>query len=134
MKAYKHVTGNNEQEACFKFADKAFYKVELSAEEEASLKKEALYDKYYILYEWDFESHADNDGGIDAWDFGEKEIAVEPEESILLNGKVIGFYSHSRVFLIDGGTSYAGGRGSENIGGWGDVSSSTSYTLKQKTK
>ncbi|MBQ8885612.1 MAG: hypothetical protein IJY62_04520 [Clostridia bacterium] len=133
MKAFKHVTGNG-QAPIFKLGDKAFYEVELSAMEEAALKKEALYDKYYILYEWDFESHADNDGGIDAWDFGEKEIVITPEESILLDGKVIGFYSHKRVFLIEGGSSYAGGRGTESIGGWGDVSSSTSYTLKKKEK
>ena len=133
MKAYKHVTDNREN-PIFKLDDKAFYEMELSTAEEASLKKEALYDKYYILYEWEFESHADNDGGIDAWDFGEKKIDIEHNESILLNDKVIGFYSHSRVFLIEGGTSYAGGRGAENIGGWGDVSSSTSYTLKKKEK
>lgn len=133
MKAYKHVTAV-EQEPLFSLADKAFYETELSAAEETALKKEALYERYYILYEWDFESHADNDGGIDAWDFGEKEIAITPEQSILLNGKVIGFYSHSRVFLIEGGAAYAGGRGAENIGGWGDVSSSTSYTLKKKEK
>ncbi len=128
MKAYKHTTDNG-QDPVFKIEEKAFYEAELSTEEEEVLKKEALYEKYYILYEWDFESHADNDGGIDAWDFGEKELAISPEESILLDGKVIGFYSHRRVFLIDGGVSYAGGRGTESIGGWGDVSSSTSYTL-----
>ena len=133
MKAYKHVA-ENAQDSVFKLGDKAFYEVEISVEEEASLKKEALYDEYYILYEWDFESHADNDGGIDAWDFGEEKIAIAPENSILLDGKTIGFYSHRRVFLINGGSSYAGGRGSESIGGWGDVSSSTSYTLKKKEK
>ena len=133
MKAYKHVTGNG-QDPIFKLGDEAFYEVELSAEEETSLKKDALYDEYYILYEWDFESRADNDGGIDAWDFGEKEIVIAPDESILLNGKVIGFYSHRRVFLIEGGAIYASGRGAESIGGWGDVSSSTSYTLKKKEK
>ena len=131
MKAYKNTTENG-QPPVFKLGDKAFYEAELTAEEEETLKKEALYEKYYILYEWDFESHAENDGGIDAWDFGEKELVIDPEESILLDGKVVGFYSHSRVFLIDGGTSYAGGRGAENIGGWGAVSSSTSYTLKKK--
>ena len=133
MKAYKHLT-NNGQEAVFKLDGKAFYNVELSNEEQSLLEKEALYDKYYILYEWDFESHADNDGGIDAWDFGEKNIPLAPEDSIILKGKVIGFYSCGRVFLIDGGVSYAGGRGSEYIGGWGDVSSSSSYTLKKKEK
>lgn len=133
MKAYKHVNGNG-HDPLFKIGDKAFYEAELSAEEEASLKKDALYDEYYILYEWDFESHADNDGGIDAWDFGEKEISIAPHESILLNGKVIGFYSHKRIFLIEGGSTYAGGRGAESIGGWGSVSSSTSYTLKKKEK
>ncbi len=51
-----------------------------------------------------------------------------------VNDKVIGFYSHKRIFLIEGGTTYAGGRGAESIGGWGDVSSSTSYTLKKKEK
>ena len=133
MKAYKHVMGDG-QEPIFILDDKAFYETELSTEEESALKKESLYNEYYILYEWDFESHADNDGGIDAWNFGEKEIAVTPEDSILLNGKVIGFYSHGRVFLCDGSLAYAGGRGTENIGGWGDVSSSTSYTLKKKEK
>ena len=133
MKAYKHVI-DNEQAPSFKLGDKAFYQLELSAAEEASLKSEALYEEYYILYEWDFESHADNDGGIDAWDFGEEKIAVSPEDSILLDGKVVGFYSRSRIFLIDGSTSYAGGRGAESIGGWGSVSSSTSYTLKKKEK
>ena len=133
MKAYKHITGNG-QKPIFMLGDKAFYEMELSDIEEATLKEEALYNEYYILYEWDFESHADNDGGIDAWDFGEKEIAIAPENSILLNGKVIGFYSHGRVFLCDGTLSYAGGRGTENIGGWGDISSSTSYTLKKKGK
>ena len=132
MKAYKQT--DNGQAPVFKLGDKAFYAAELSAEEEEKLQKEALYEKYYILYEWDFESHAENDGGIDAWDFGEKELAIAPEESILIDGKVVGFYSHSRVFLIDGGVSYAGGRGSENIGGWGEVSSSTSYTIKKKEK
>ncbi len=131
MKAYKQMILST-QDPIFKIDDKAFYEVELSATEEALLKKEALYDKYYILYEWDFESHADNDGGIDAWNFGDENIAITPENSILLNGKVIGFYSHSRVFLIENGTSYAGGRGVESIGGWGDVSSSSSYTLKKK--
>ena len=131
MKAYKHVT-NTVQEPVFQLGDKSFYEVELSAAEEALLKEEALYEEYYILYEWDFESHADNDGGIDAWDFGEKKIALAPENSILLNNEVIGYYSHGRVFLLDGKLSYAGGRGTENIGGWGDVSSSTSYTLKKK--
>ena len=133
MKAYKSFV-NKEEAPVFLLGNQAFYEVELSCEEEAALKQEALYHAYYILYEWDFESHADNDGGIDAWDFGEKELAIAPEESILQNGKVIGFYSHKRVFLIEGGVSYAGGRGNESIGGWGDVSSSTSYTLKKKTK
>ncbi len=133
MKAYKHVAGK-ERDPIFKLGDKAFYEVELSIAEETSLKKEALYDEYYILYEWDFESHADNDGGIDAWDFGEEKLDIAPEKSILLDGKVIGFYFRRRVFLINGGASYAGGRGSESIGGWGDVSSSTSYTLKKKEK
>ena len=132
MKAYKQA--DNGQAPLFKIEDKAFYEAELSIEEEEALKKEALYEKYYILYEWDFESHADNDGGIDAWDFGEKELAIDIEESILADGKVIGFYSHSRIFLLDGSMSYAGGRGAENIGGWGSVSSSTSYTLKKKEK
>ena len=122
------------QDPVFKIEGNAFYEVELSATEEALLKKEALYDKYYILYEWDFESHADNDGGIDAWNFGDEKIDITPEDSILLNGKVIGFYSRRRVFLIENGTSYSGGRGVESIGGWGDVSSSTSYTLKKKEK
>jgi hypothetical protein len=130
MKAYKQA--DNGQAPLFKIGDKAFYEAELSLEEEEALKKEALYEKYYILYEWDFESHADNDGGIDAWDFGEKELAIDIEESILADGKVIGFYSHSRIFLLDGSAGYAGGRGAENIGGWGSVSSSTSYTLKKK--
>ena len=133
MKAYKSFV-NQEEAPAFLLGDQAFYEAELSCEEEAALTQEALYHAYYILYEWDFESHADNDGGIDAWDFGEKELAIAPEESILQNGKVIGFYSHKRVFLIEGGVSYAGGRGNESIGGWGDVSSSTSYTLKKKTK
>lgn len=133
MNAYQNVTKNG-QAPDFKIGDTAFYKAELSATEEAALQKEARYNDYYILYEWDFESHADNDGGIDAWNFGEEKIALSPEESILLNGKVIGFYSHRRVFLIDGNISYAGGRGTESIGGWGDVSSSTSYTLKKKEK
>jgi len=133
MKAYKHIIENN-QEPIFKIEDKAFYEVELSAEEETALTKEALYDKYYVLYEWDFESRADNDGGIDAWDFGEKKIDIQAENSILLNGKVIGFYLYSRIFLIKGGSTYAGGRGAEYIGGWGDVSSSSSYTLKKKDK
>ena len=132
MKAYKQA--DNGQAPLIKIEDKAFYEAELSIEEEEALKKEALYEKYYILYEWDFESHADNDGGIDAWDFGEKELAIDIEESILADGKVIGFYSHSRIFLLDGSMSYAGGRGAENIGGWGSVSSSTSYTLKKKEK
>jgi hypothetical protein len=133
MNAYQNVTKNG-QAPDFKIGDTAFYLAELSATEEAALQKEARYNDYYILYEWDFESHADNDGGIDAWNFGEEKIALSPEESILLNGKVIGFYSHRRVFLIDGNISYAGGRGTESIGGWGDVSSSTSYTLKKKEK
>ncbi len=133
MKAYKQMISST-QDPVFKIEGNAFYEVELSAEEEALLKKEALYDKYYILYEWDFESHADNDGGIDAWNFGDEKIDIAPEDSILLNGKVIGFYSHRRVFLIENNTSYAGGRGVESIGGWGDVSSSTSYTLKKKEK
>ena len=133
MKAYKHIA-DNAQEPVFKLEDKAFYLVDLTEEEELALKKEALYDKYYILYEWDFESHAENDGGIDAWNFGEEKIDIAPEDSILLGGRVIGFYTHSRVFLIDGRSDYAGGRGAENIGGWGTVSSSSSYTLTKKEK
>ena len=133
MNAYKNLTENG-QDPDFKIGDTAFYEAELSATEEAAIQKEALYDDYYILYEWDFESHADNDGGIDAWNFGEKELAIAPEECILLNGKVIGFYSHRRVFLMEGGLSYEGGHAPQSIGGWGDVSSSTSYTLKKKEK
>lgn len=133
MRAYKHVTGNG-QSPVFILGDKAFYLVELSAEEEKTLKEEALYDKYYIEFEWEFECHADNDGGIDAWDYGTENYNIAAEESILLNGKVIGFYSQRQIFLIDRGTIYAGGRGDESVGGWGDVSSSSSYTLRQKTK
>ncbi len=133
MKAYKQGKRDG-QDPHFWLGDKAFYEVELSAAEAAIIQKEALYDQYYILYEWDFESHAENDGGIDAWDFGEEKIAITPEQCILQNGEVIGFYSRKRIFLLDGGASYAGGRGAENIGGWGEVSSSTSYTLKKKEK
>ena len=133
MKAYKPVAGSS-QEPIFRLGDKAFYEAELSAAEEAALKKEALYDAYYILHEWEFESHADNDGGVDAWDFHEERIAIAPENSILLDGKVIGFYARRRVFLLKGKSAYAGGRGAESIGGWGDVSSSSSYTLEKKEK
>ena len=133
MQAYKAVNGTC-NEAQFEVDGIGFGLFDLEPEEEAAIARQKLHEKYYILYEWDFESHADNDGGIDAWDFGEKEIPLNPEESILLDGKIIGFYSCHRIFLLAGGVSYAGGRGSENIGGWGSVSSSVEYTLKKKEK
>ena len=46
MKAYKHLDING-QDPAFTLGDKAFYEMELSAEEEAILKKDALYDEYY---------------------------------------------------------------------------------------
>ena len=70
-------------------------------------------------------------GNFDA-DFGEEEIALSPEDSIIEDGKVIGFCHGVRVFLIKGGWGYSSGSGPESIGGWGTVSSSSTYTLKKR--
>ena len=131
MKVYKPMT-DGIGDAAFTLNGTGFFHVELSADEEKSIGKKALHDKYVIHHEWDFESHADNDGGIDAWDFGEEDLPIEPEESILWDGRVIGFFSYGRVFLLEKGAGYAGGRGPESIGGWGDVSSSSDWSLKLK--
>nr|MBR6778484.1 hypothetical protein [Clostridia bacterium] len=76
-----------------------------------------MHNEYYVLYEWEWECHADNDGGIDSFQFGEKEIALSPEDSILYEGKVIGFFTHRRIFLIEGNKTAAGSGGSETVGG-----------------
>lgn len=131
MQAFKHIP-DHQGEMEFALNDIPFYKAELTPDEEALILSGKLHEEYYILREWEFESHAENDGGIDAFDFGEEEIPLSPEESILCDGKVIGFCHGVRVFLIKGGWGYGSGNGPESIGGWGTVSSSSTYTLKKR--
>ncbi len=131
MKAYKQFDGSKEQ-AAFRINDVNFQLAELTLEEEKNVLDGDLHNLYYVLYEWEFECHADNDGGIDTFQFGEKEIPLSPENSILQDGKVVGFYTHSRVFPLKEGAYALLGGGSENVGGWGDVSSDSSYTLKKR--
>ena len=131
MQAFKHIP-DHQGEMEFALNDIPFYKAELTPDEEALILSGKLHEQYYILREWEFESHADNDGGIDAFDFGEEKIPLSPEDSIIEDGKVIGFCHGVRVFLIKGGWGYSSGKGPESIGGWGTVSSSSEYSLVKK--
>lgn len=131
MKGYKNISGEKGKEA-FQIKDICFYETELTAEEEKAVADGNLHNEYYVLYEWEWECHADNDGGIDSFQFGEKEIALSPEDSILYEGKVIGFFTHRRIFLIEGNKTAAGSGGSETVGGWGSISSDSSYTLMKR--
>ena len=131
MKAYKKFDGAKEQ-AKFSINGDNFQLAELTSEEEKIVLDGDLHNLFYVLYEWEFECHADNDGGIDAFQFGEKEIALSPEDSIFVGGKVIGFYTHSRVFPLKENAYALSGGGNEYVGGWGDISSDSSYTLKKR--
>ena len=133
MKAYKNI-GDQIGEAAFEIDNTRFYEAELTAEEEKAVNLGNLHNEYYVLYEWEFECHADNDGGIDAFNFGEKKHPLSPENSILKDGRVIGFFFNKRIFpLRDGAVAVVGGS-SENVGGWGDISTDSSYTLKRVEK
>jgi hypothetical protein len=131
MKAYKKFDGEKAQ-AAFTIDNANFQLAELTPEEEKTVLDGDLHNCYYVLYEWEFECHADNDGGIDAFQFGEKEIALSPEDSILSDGKVVGFYTHRRVFPLKENAYALSGGGNEYVGGWGDISSDSSYTLKKR--
>ena len=131
MKAYKNIQGTSDA-VKFKINDVCFYEAELSTDEEKLINDGDLHNKYYVLYEWEWECHADNDGGIDSFQFGEEKHELYAQDSILFDGAVIGFYTCSRVFLFDGRTSLPGAGAHENVGGWGDISSDSSYTLMKK--
>jgi hypothetical protein len=131
MKAYKQLK-QAEGTPSFTVGERSFYQVELTPEEEATVVDGDLHNKYYVLYEWEFECHADNDGGIDTFTFGDEKIPLSAEESILEDGQVVGFYTYSRVFPLTGHATHAGGRGAESVAGWGDVSSGSDYTLMKK--
>ena len=131
MRAYKNGQGEN---AVFQIQGVPFYETELTPEEERALLSGNLHNEYFVLYEWEWECHADNDGGIDSFQFGEKEFPLAPENSILQDGKVIGFFLKKRIFLLQGDKKAVLGGGNESVGGWGDISSDSSYTLKKKEK
>ena len=131
MQAFKHIP-DHQGEMEFALNDIPFYKAELTPDEEALILSGKLHEEYYILREWEFESHSENDGGIDAFDFGEEKIPLEPEHSILQNGEVIGFCYGVRVFLIQGGWGYGADDNFESIDGKGTVSSGSAYTLKKR--
>lgn len=131
MRAYKN--GKSES-AVFQIQGVSFHETELTLEEERALLDGNLHNEYFILYEWEWECHADNDGGIDSFQFGEKEFPLAPENSILQDGKVIGFFFKKRIFLLQGDKKAVLGGGNESVGGWGDISSDSSYTLKKKEK
>ena len=131
MKGYKNLNGQTAP-AVFTVQGVPFYETELTAEEEKAVLDGDLHNQYFILYEWEWECHADNDGGVDSFQFGEKEFPLAPENSILQDGRVIGFFFKKRVFLLQGGGSVFGAGANESVGGWGDISSDSSYTLKQK--
>ena len=131
MKSYK----NNVPEglsAAFELDGEKFFEAELTSEEESIVINGRLHEQYYVLYEWERECHADNDGGIDSFDFGETELRLAPENSILRNGAVIGFFLKKCIFLFDNKVRYPGGGCRENVGGWGDISSDSRYTLMKR--
>lgn len=131
MIAFKHIQ-NHTGEMEFALNNIPFYKAELTPEEEALVVNGKCHEEYYILREWEFESHAENDGGIDAFDFGEEEIPLSPEESIIFENEVIGFCHGTRLFLFKERTGFSFGNGGEFVGGWGYVSSNSTYTLQKR--
>ena len=102
MKGYKNLNGQTAP-AVFTVQGVPFYETELTAEEEKAVLDGDLHNQYFILYEWEWECHADNDGGVDSFQFGEKEFPLSAENSILQDGRVIGFFFKKRVFLLQGG-------------------------------
>lgn len=131
MKGYKNLNGQTAP-AVFTVQGVPFYETELTDEEEKAVLDGDLHNQYFILYEWEWECHADNDGGVDSFQFGEKEFPLAPENSILQDGRVIGFFFKKRIFLLQGDKKAILGGGNESVSGWGDISSDSSYTLKQK--
>ena len=131
MKAYKN-TQSGITDAVFVVDEIGFCEAELTAKEEMTVTESDLHSRYYVLYEWERECHADNDGGIDSFDFGEEKLALAPENCVFYNGEIIGFYFRRRFFPLKDGASAVIGGCNETVAGWGSLSSDSSYTLKKK--
>ena len=131
MIAYKNLTNPN-GEIAFTIQGINFYKAKLTTDEEINLVADELYNKFFIHVDW-LMTYTDNSkGGINGLESGEKEISIKADNSILLDGKVIGFFFENKVFLIDGESTHLTSEKYDKMADWSNITTSSTLTLKQR--
>ena len=77
---------------------------------------------------------AQSDNGVDHTEEGYREIALSPEHMVIDRDEVVGCFCEGHLFLFDDADTHEFTTKEESfVGGWGDITETHYYTLKNKS-